>query len=69
MLPTYYVGEAMSRGLLQVVLPGYELDATSIHAVYLSRRHQPLALRRLIGFLAERFGGDVAPWDRAAAAG
>lgn len=69
MLPTYYVGEALARGLLQVVLPGYELDAMSIHAVYLSRRHQPLALRRLIEFLAERFGGDVAPWDWGAAAG
>jgi hypothetical protein len=28
------------------------------------RRHQPLALRLLIDFLAERFGGELAPWER-----
>ncbi|MCO8170345.1 LysR family transcriptional regulator [Pseudomonas sp. 21LCFQ02] len=66
MLPTYYVGEALACGTLQVVLPDYALDTMNIHAVYLSRRHQPLPLRLLIEFLAERFGGDVAPWDRVA---
>lgn len=64
MLPTYYVTEELARGQLQVVLPDYALDPLDIQAVYLSRRHQPLALRRLIEFLAQRFGGDVAPWDR-----
>lgn len=64
MLPTYYVGEELARGTLRVVLPTYELDTMNIHAVYLSRRHQPLPLRLLIEFLAERFGGVVAPWDR-----
>lgn len=66
MLPTYYVGEALARGTLQVVLPDYALDTMNIHAVYLSRRHQPLPLRLLIEFLAERFGGEIAPWDRVA---
>jgi hypothetical protein len=28
-----------------------------------SCRHWPLALRLLIDFLAERFGGELAPWD------
>jgi hypothetical protein len=35
-----------------------------VHALYLSRQHLPLALRLLIDFLAQRFGGRVAPWDR-----
>jgi hypothetical protein len=25
---------------------------------------QPLLLRLMLDFLAERFGGEVAPWDR-----
>lgn len=64
MLPTYYVTEELARGQLQVVLPDHALDPLDIQAVYLSRRHQPLPLRKLIEFLAQRFGGDVAPWDR-----
>jgi len=36
-----------------------------IHAVYLSRQHQPLLLRVMLDFLAERFSGELAPWDRA----
>lgn len=65
MLPTYYVGEDIAQGRLQVVLAPYALDPLDIQAVYLSRRHQPRPLRLLIDFLAERFQGDVAPWDRA----
>ncbi len=42
---------------------------TSEHAVYLSRRHQPLTLRLLVDFLAARFGGETAPWDRGLPAG
>ena len=64
MLPTFYVTEDLARKQLEVVFPDYTLDPLDIQAVYLSRRHQPLPLRKLIEFLAERFGGDVAPWDR-----
>jgi DNA-binding transcriptional LysR family regulator len=63
MLPTYFVGEEIQRGTLQRVLPDHEPEALGIHAVYLSRQHQPLPLKLLVEFLAERFGGDVAPWD------
>lgn len=66
MLPTYYVTGELARGELQIVLPDYSLDTLDIQAVYLSRRHQPLPLRKLIAFLAERFGGNIAPWDRQA---
>jgi DNA-binding transcriptional LysR family regulator len=64
MLPTYYVGDAFERGALVPLLPELQPEPLGIHAVYLSRRHQPQALRLLIEFLAERFGGELAPWDR-----
>jgi DNA-binding transcriptional LysR family regulator len=64
MLPTFYVTDELAREQLRIVLPAYTLDPLDIQAVYLSRRHQPLQLRKLIEFLSERFGGDTAPWDR-----
>ena len=67
MLPTYYVGEALRQGRLVRLLPAYEPEILGIHAIYLSRQHQPLALRRLVDFLVERFGGKSAPWDAALA--
>lgn len=64
MLPTYFVGDDLQRGALVRLLPEHEPEPLGIHAIYLSRQHQPLPLRLLIEFLAERFGGDEAPWDR-----
>jgi DNA-binding transcriptional LysR family regulator len=63
MLPTYFVAAHLRRKELVPVLPDHEPELLGIHAVYLSRRHQPLALRLLVDFLAERFGGETAPWD------
>lgn len=63
MLPTYFVGEELRCGTLVQVLPAYEPETLGIHAVFLSRQHQPLPLKLLVDFLAERFGGKVAPWD------
>ena len=68
MLPTYFVGDDLARGSLVRVLPAHEPEALGIHAIYLSRQHQPLPLKLLIDFLADRFGGDTAPWDRPAPA-
>jgi DNA-binding transcriptional LysR family regulator len=64
MLPTYYVGDDLRQGTLVRLLPDHEPEPMDIHAVYLSRQHQPQALRLLIEFLAQRFGGEAAPWDR-----
>jgi len=69
LLPTYYVVDDLQRGALVRLLPDHEPEPLGIHAVYLSRQHQPQALRRLIEFLAERFGGDSPPWDRQQQAG
>ena len=64
MLPTYCLGDALASGRLVQLLPDHEPDRLGIHAIYLSRQHQPLALRLLVDFLAERFAGDPPPWDR-----
>lgn len=65
MLPTYYIGDDLRQRRLIQLLPDYEPEVMGIHAIYLSRQHQPLALRLLVDFLAERYGGEVAPWDAA----
>jgi DNA-binding transcriptional LysR family regulator len=67
MLPTYYVSQQLQRGELIRVLPEHEPEPLGVHAVYLSRRHQPLALRLLVDFLATRFGHATPPWDAALA--
>jgi DNA-binding transcriptional LysR family regulator len=64
MLPTYFASDDLAQGRLVRVLPAYEPETLGIHAVYLSRQHQPRLLRAMLDFLAERFSGDVAPWDR-----
>ncbi|MGR4069752.1 LysR family transcriptional regulator [Halomonas sp. LR3S48] len=64
MLPTYFVADDLRQGRLVLVLPAWEPEPLGIHALYLSRRYQPLLLRAMIDFLAERLGGDVALWDR-----
>ena len=62
-LPTYFVGEDLRQGKLVRVLPAHEPESLGIHAIFLSRQHQPLALRLLVEFLVERFGGSAPPWD------
>ena len=66
-LPTYLVADDLRQGRLVRVLPELEPEALGIHAIFLSRQHQALALRLLVDFLVERFGGPTAPWDRAPA--
>lgn len=63
-LPTYLVGDDLRRGRLVRVLPMLEPETLGIHAIFLSRHHQPLALRLLVDFLALRFRGEAPPWDR-----
>jgi DNA-binding transcriptional LysR family regulator len=64
-LPTYFISADLEQGRLVRLFSKYEPEVLGIHAIYLSRRHQPLLLRSMLDFLVERFGGDVAPWDRA----
>ncbi|MFG6428381.1 LysR family transcriptional regulator [Roseateles sp. LYH14W] len=62
MLPTYYLGDDLRAGRLVPLLPDHQPEEMGIHAIYLSRQHQPLALRLLVDFLAARFADE--PWDR-----
>lgn len=64
MLPTYALGDDLRAGRLVALLTDHEPEVLGLHAIYLSRQHQPLALRLLVDFLAERFAGEPAPWDR-----
>lgn len=64
LLPTYLVNHDLVAGRLVRLLPDCEPETLGIHGAYLSRQHQPLVLRGMLDFLAERLGGPVAPWDR-----
>ena len=63
MLPTYFVSDDLAPGELIRLLPDCEPEPLGIHAVYLSRQHQPQLLRMMVDFLADRMSGEVAPWD------
>ncbi len=65
MLPTYFLGDELRSGRLVRLLPQHEPEILGIHAIYLSRHHQPLALRLLVDYLEARFRGDPPPWDAA----
>lgn len=60
-LPTCLVGEDLKPGRLVRVLPTLEPEALGIQAIILSRQYQPLVLRLLVNFFAQRFGGDLPP--------
>ena len=64
MLPTYFVSADLASGELIRLLPDWEPEPLGIHAVYLSRQHQPRLLRMMVDFLGDRMRGEVAPWDR-----
>jgi DNA-binding transcriptional LysR family regulator len=64
LLPTYAISVDLAAKRLVRVLPRHEPETLGIHAVYLSRQHQPLLLRAMLDFLAARFSGEIAPWDR-----
>ena len=64
MLPTYFVSADLASGELIRLLPDFEPEPLGIHAVYLSRQHQPQLLRMMVDFLADRMKEEVAPWDR-----
>jgi DNA-binding transcriptional LysR family regulator len=58
----WHVHEELRAGRLQVVLPGYPIAATGIHAVMPQRRLVPPRVRAFVDFLAEQLGNDP-PWE------
>ncbi|MCY0966648.1 LysR family transcriptional regulator [Parathalassolituus penaei] len=55
MQPTYLVSGQLARGELQVVLPEWQPDQLKIYVLYVSRKHQSLAVRALIDYLEDWF--------------
>lgn len=61
--PTFIAGDALRRGELVRLLPGWRLADFGVHAVYPSSRHLSPKVRSFVDFLAGRFR-DPPPWDR-----
>lgn len=53
--PDFIIGDALRRGELVEVLPGFRSAELDIHAVYPSRKHLPIKTRRMVDFLVESF--------------
>lgn len=61
-LPTFVAGEALARGELVPVFPGYEAATVHVFAVYPHTRYLAGAVRALVEYLAEQLQGRP-PWD------
>ncbi|WP_298281293.1 LysR family transcriptional regulator [uncultured Bradyrhizobium sp.] len=66
--PSFVFGESIARGDLAVLMPDHQTSELAIHAVYPTKRHVSLKLRRFIEHLNSSFG-DMPPWDLMLAAG
>ncbi len=68
--PTFIVGPALHDGRLKEVLPRFQAPTLDIQAVYPSRQHLSLKVRRMVEFLADAFekpawaAADVVPAGR-----
>jgi len=53
MQPRFVLEDALNQGLLVTLLPEYHIMSLGIYAVYPSKQHLPLKVRRLIDFLSK----------------
>jgi DNA-binding transcriptional LysR family regulator len=53
--PDFLVGADLQRGALVELMPEYRSMRIGINAVYPTRRHLPLKVRRMVEFLVESF--------------
>ena len=60
--PTFFCGEALGDGRLELVLEDYEDRNTSIFAIYPHSRHLSAKVRTFVDFLVECFGPEPY-WD------
>ena len=61
--PDFMVGGDLRAGTLVELMPEYRATTLVIHAVYPSRKHLPLKVRRLVDFLVDSFA--MPPWSDA----
>jgi len=62
--PDFMIGGDLRDGTLIELMPDFQAISLGIHAVYPSRKHLPLKVRRLIDFLVEAF--HAPPWTHKA---
>ena len=55
--PDFIVGDDVREGRLIHLLPTHDAGTIGIHAVYASRKHLPVKVRRMVDFLAAAFDG------------
>jgi len=60
--PSFVFGDSLAAGTLQVLMPDHKTPELAIHAIYPSKRHVSLKLRRFIEHLSASLG-DMPPWD------
>jgi DNA-binding transcriptional LysR family regulator len=60
--PSFVFGESIAGGSLHILMPDHKTSELAIHAVYPTKRHASLKLRRFIEHLSGSFG-DIPPWD------
>ncbi|MET3910843.1 DNA-binding transcriptional LysR family regulator [Bradyrhizobium sp. S3.3.6] len=60
--PSFVFGESVAAGTLQVLMSDHKTPELAIHAVYPTKRHVSLKLRRFIEHLSASLG-DMPPWD------
>jgi DNA-binding transcriptional LysR family regulator len=63
--PDFLVGADLQRGDLVELMPAYRSGDIDIHAVYASRKHLPVKVRRLVDFLVQAF--EQPAWSATAA--
>lgn len=61
--PDFIVADDLRQGSLVELMPGYRALTLGIHAVYPSRKHLPIKIRRLVDYLVEAFA--VPAWGAA----
>jgi DNA-binding transcriptional LysR family regulator len=61
-LPTWAAAEPLRSGALKRVLPGWELPASAIYAVYPGNRLMSMKVRAFVDHLARSFGRPPC-WD------
>jgi DNA-binding transcriptional LysR family regulator len=60
--PSFVFGESVASGALRLLMSDCNTSDLAIHAVYPTKRHVSLKLRRFIDHLSACFG-DIPPWD------
>lgn len=63
LVPTFIAGDALRRGALLPLLPGYAADARTLYAVHPGMRASTQKTQLLVRFLAERFS-PIPYWDQ-----